>query len=88
MERQHPLPLPQDAAEEADLGFQAVYPLIYPDKANSYLVDDLYYESSGGGISGLFSIFLDALDKPYCTYSAFGETGDLEGVDQHTQTNN
>ncbi|KAL6900046.1 peptidase S8/S53 domain-containing protein [Trichoderma evansii] len=43
--------------------------------------DDLFYEAGGNVISGLFNTFLDALDKSYCTYSAYGETGDLEGVD-------
>ena len=76
-----PTPLPYDAADEADLDFQASYPLIYPDKAVNYLVDDLFYEAGGDGVSGLFNTFLDALDKSYCTYSAFGETGDLKGVD-------
>ncbi|KAL6700778.1 peptidase S8/S53 domain-containing protein [Trichoderma pleuroticola] len=76
-----PSPLPYDAAEEADLDFQASYPLAYPAKVVNYLVDDFYYEGGGGGISGLFNTFLDALDKSYCTYSAFGETGDLPGVD-------
>ncbi|KAL7914962.1 peptidase S8/S53 domain-containing protein [Trichoderma velutinum] len=76
-----PTPLAYDAAEEADLDFQASYPLAYPAKVVNYLVDDFYYETGGGGISGLFNTFLDALDKSYCTYSAFGETGDLKGVD-------
>lgn len=76
-----PSPLPYDAAYEADLDFQASYPLVYPDEEVNYLVDDLFYEAGGNGISGLFNTFLDALDKSYCTYSAFGETGDLEGVD-------
>ncbi|KAL6830938.1 peptidase S8/S53 domain-containing protein [Trichoderma sp. SZMC 28015] len=76
-----PTPLPYDAAEEADLDFQAAYPLAYPAKVVNYLVDDFYYEAGGGGVSGLFNTFLDALDKSYCTYSAYGETGDLPGVD-------
>jgi tripeptidyl-peptidase-1 len=76
-----PSPLPYDAADEADLDFQASYPLVYPDKEVNYLVDDFFYEGGGGGVSGLFNTFLDALDKSYCTYSAFGETGDLKGVD-------
>ncbi|KAL7934123.1 peptidase S8/S53 domain-containing protein [Trichoderma chlorosporum] len=78
-----PSPLPYDAAYEADLDFQASFPLAYPNKVVKYLVDDFYYEGGGGGggVSGLFNTFLDALDKSYCTYSGFGETGDLKGVD-------
>ncbi|KAL7945381.1 peptidase S8/S53 domain-containing protein [Trichoderma barbatum] len=67
-----PSPLPYDAAEEADMDFQAAYPLIYPDTAVGYLVDDLFYEAGGDGVSGLFNTFLDALDK---------SSRDLPGVD-------
>ncbi|RFU73336.1 subtilisin [Trichoderma arundinaceum] len=76
-----PSPLPYDAAEEADLDFQAVYPLAYPNEVVNYLVDDMFYQGGGDGVSGLFNTFLDALDKSYCTYSAYGQTGDLPGVD-------
>lgn len=30
---------------------------------------------------GIFNTFLDAIDGSYCTYSAYGETGNLPGVD-------
>lgn len=50
---------------------------IYPQTITLYQVDDLYYSTSTNGTElGIFNTFLDALDGSYCTYSAFGETGD------------
>lgn len=67
---------------EADLDMQAVFPLAYPDKVIFFEVDDYYYEGIGSeNISGIFNTFLDSLDASYCTYSAFGETGDAPGID-------
>jgi tripeptidyl-peptidase-1 len=77
-----PSPIPEPyAATEGALDFQAAYPLFYPDTAVNYVVDDWFYEQSGDGVTGLFNTFLDALDKSYCSASAFGESGDLTGVD-------
>jgi tripeptidyl-peptidase-1 len=69
------------AVTEGALDFQAAYPLIYPDTAVNYVVNDWFYEQGGDGVTGLFNTFLDALDKSYCSASAFGEMGDLAGVD-------
>ena len=67
---------------EADLDFEAVYPLIYPDEVVLYQVDDYYYETTGSfNISGIFNTFLDGIDGSYCTYSAFNETGDDPTID-------
>lgn len=40
-------------------------------------MDDSYYSSGGSNTTqnGIFNTFLDALDGSYCTYSAFGESG-------------
>lgn len=61
---------------ESGLDFQLTYPLIYPQTITLYQTDDIYYsmgleQPSTGG----FNTFLDALDGSYCTYSAYGETG-------------
>lgn len=65
-----------DAGGESDLDFQLIYPLIYPQTITLYQTDDLYYATNSSSTSsGGFNTFLDALDGSYCTYSAYGETG-------------
>ncbi|KAK8091487.1 hypothetical protein PG997_001848 [Apiospora hydei] len=68
------LPILAPGSESA-LDFDASWPLIWPQKTVLYQVDDEYYESSGN-FSGFWNTFLDAIDGSYCTYSAYGETGD------------
>lgn len=52
------------------------YPLLYPQKLTLYQTDDYYYTTyQYSGASGGFNTFLDAIDGSYCTYSAYGETG-------------
>ncbi|MCJ1416494.1 hypothetical protein MMC32_002832 [Xylographa parallela] len=71
-----PVPV-EDAGGESDLDFQLAYPLIYPQTITLYQTDDLNYATNPNSTSlGGFNTFLDALDGSYCTYSAFGETGD------------
>ncbi|KUJ15936.1 alkaline serine protease [Mollisia scopiformis] len=60
---------------EAPLDFDSSQPLIYPQKLVLFQEDDEYYESTGD-FNGFWNTFLDAIDGSYCTYSAFGETGD------------
>lgn len=60
---------------EAPLDFDSSWPLIYPQGLVLFQEDDEYYESTGN-FNGFWNTFLDALDGSYCTYSAFGETGD------------
>jgi tripeptidyl-peptidase I len=60
---------------EAPLDFDSSWPLIYPQGVVLYQEDDEYYESTGN-FNGFWNTFLDAIDGSYCTYSAFGETGD------------
>lgn len=64
------------AGGESDLDFQISYPIIYPQNSILFQTDDLNYATGVEGGGGFLNTFLDALDGSYCTYSAFGETGD------------
>lgn len=61
------------------MDFEAAQPLIWPQKTVLFQTDDEFYEinetSSNTPIRGFWNTFYDALDGSYCTYSAFGETG-------------
>lgn len=46
------------------------YPIIWPQSTTLYQTD-----ANQGQKAGFLNPFLDALDGSYCTYSAFGETG-------------
>ncbi|KAK8117373.1 uncharacterized protein PG998_005654 [Apiospora kogelbergensis] len=72
---EEPSPYPIEPGSESALDFDAAWPLIWPQKTVLYQVDDEYYEHSSN-FSGFWNTFLDAIDGSYCTYSAFGETGD------------
>jgi len=63
-----------NAAEtgESDLDFELALPLVYPQKINLFQTDDTYWSAN---TRGFLNTFLDALDGSYCTYAAFGETG-------------
>ncbi|CAN8096667.1 unnamed protein product [Discula destructiva] len=67
------------AGIESDLDFEAAQPLIYPQKTVLFQTDDEFYElnetSVDTPIRGFWNTFYDALDGSYCTYSAYGETG-------------
>lgn len=63
-----------DAGSESDLDFQVSYPIIYPQNSILFQSDDDVYEANYT-YEGLFNNFLDAIDGSYCTYSAYGETG-------------
>ncbi|KAK0123704.1 hypothetical protein ONS95_008714 [Cadophora gregata] len=71
-----PLFVTTDALEAA-LDFDAAQPLIYPQGLVLFQEDDEYYEFNGG-YNGFWNNFLDAIDGSYCTYSAFGETGNCK----------
>ena len=64
------------AGGESDLDFQISYPIIYPQNSILFQTDDIYYATGQEPSQGFLNTFLDALDGSYCTYSAFGETGD------------
>lgn len=53
---------------------------IYPQSTTLYQVDDLYY-ADYSSLHGIFNTFFDALDGSYCTYSAYGETGNDPSLD-------
>ncbi|KAF7909907.1 uncharacterized protein EAF01_003625 [Botrytis porri] len=59
---------------ESTLDFELAYPLVYPQKLVLYQTDDINYSNENPTI-GAFNVFLDAIDGSYCTYSAYGETG-------------
>ena len=62
------------AGPESDLDFQISYPIIYPQNSILFQTDDDVYEANYT-YEGFLNNFLDAIDGSYCTYSAFGETG-------------
>ena len=62
------------AGAESDLDFQISYPIIYPQNSVLFQTDDNVYEANYT-FDGFLNNFLDAIDGSYCTYSAFGETG-------------
>ncbi|CZR58938.1 related to tripeptidyl-peptidase I [Phialocephala subalpina] len=70
---QAPVPV-WEAGGESSLDFELAIPLLYPQTVTLYQTDDLYNTFSKYP-PGLFNNFLDAIDGSYCTYSAFGETG-------------
>ncbi|KIH86515.1 alkaline serine protease [Sporothrix brasiliensis 5110] len=70
---------PDTAGGEAELDFQAAMPLIYPQQAVLFQVDDERIQSNmtmgNTPYLGFWNTFFDAIDGSYCTFSAFGETG-------------
>ena len=66
-----------EAGGESDLDFMLAYPILYPQTTTLYQTDDINVATgSEATTDGGFNTFLDALDGSYCTYSAFGESGD------------
>ncbi|KAH6681702.1 peptidase S8/S53 domain-containing protein [Halenospora varia] len=66
---------------ESDIDIDMAYSLIYPQTITLYQVDDQIYEPEEVATTNLFNTFLDALDGSYCTYSAYGETGNDPNID-------
>ncbi|KAJ4390838.1 hypothetical protein N0V93_004437 [Gnomoniopsis smithogilvyi] len=70
----------EDAGVESDLDFESAWPLIWPQGTVLFQSDDQYYEinqtSADTPYLGFYNTFFDAIDGSYCTYSAYGETGD------------
>lgn len=64
------------AGGESDLDFQISYPIIYPQNSILFQTDDYLYAEGIEAESGFLNTFFDAIDGSYCTYSAYGETGD------------
>ncbi|KAB5513198.1 putative Tripeptidyl-peptidase sed1 [Coniochaeta sp. 2T2.1] len=67
---------------ESNLDFQASWPLIWPQKEVLFQTDDQYIEVNQTDLHtpylGFWNTFYDALDGSYCTYSAYGETGNCD----------
>ncbi|CAI7645716.1 unnamed protein product [Penicillium manginii] len=66
---------------ESNIDIDLAYSLIYPQSVTLYQVDDQLYEPEEVATTNLFNTFLDALDGSYCTYSAYGETGNDPKID-------
>lgn len=67
-----------NAGGESNLDFELAYPIIYPQTTTLFQTDDAFYAQQ---FTGVFNTFFDALDGSYCTYSAFGETGNDPTLD-------
>ncbi|KKY27731.1 putative alkaline serine protease [Phaeomoniella chlamydospora] len=63
-----------NAGYESDLDFQISYPIIWPQNSILFQTDDPVYQNDYT-YDGFLNNFFDALDGSYCTYSAYGETG-------------
>lgn len=67
------------AGVESDLDFESAQPLIWPQRTILFQTDDEYYQinetAQNTPLKGFWNTFYDALDGSYCTYSAYGETG-------------
>lgn len=50
--------------------------LLDPQGEVLFQTDDLFYATGLQGSQGFLNTFFDAIDGSYCTYSAYGETGD------------
>ncbi|KAH7017961.1 putative Tripeptidyl-peptidase sed1 [Microdochium trichocladiopsis] len=63
---------------ESNLDFQSAWPIIWPQKTVLFQVDDQPVEIAEANplpYLGFYNTFYDALDGSYCSYAAFGETG-------------
>lgn len=70
------------AGVEAMQDLQLAYPIVYPQTITIWNTDDPNYQSwANDTYTWGFNSLLDAIDGSYCTYTAYGETGDLPGVD-------
>lgn len=68
------------SGSETNLDLDTAYPIVYPQTITVFDVDDLLYQKEiNDTYTWGFNTFLDAIDGSYCTYKAFGETGDLKG---------
>ncbi|KAI1411855.1 peptidase S8/S53 domain-containing protein [Hypoxylon sp. FL1857] len=74
-------PGPQGEGIESYLDLDLAHPLLYPQGIVIYQVDDDNYADGPWDHIGLFNNFLDAIDGSYCTYSAYGETGNNPDYD-------
>ncbi|KAF4551800.1 Pro-kumamolisin activation domain-containing protein 2 [Elsinoe fawcettii] len=68
-----PVP-PAQAGLESALDFQISYPIITPQNSVLFQTDDPVVENNYT-FNGFLNNFFDAIDGSYCTFSAYGETG-------------
>lgn len=61
---------------ESDIDMDIAFALVYPQTVTLYQNDDEQNAFTDG-----FNNFLDALDGSYCTYTAYGITGNSPGYD-------
>ncbi|KAH8700375.1 putative protease S8 tripeptidyl peptidase I [Talaromyces proteolyticus] len=66
---------------ESDIDLDLAISLIYPQSVTVYQVDDLPNSSGETNTTGFLNTFLDSVDGSYCSYSAYGITGDSPGID-------
>jgi tripeptidyl-peptidase I len=66
---------------ESDIDLDLSISLIYPQSVTVYQVDDLPNSSGETDTTGFLNTFLDSVDGSYCSYSAFGITGNSPGID-------
>ncbi|KAI1269170.1 peptidase S8/S53 domain-containing protein [Xylariaceae sp. FL1019] len=82
-----------EAGSEAMLDLAIVYPIVYPQAVKVFSPDDYYSQAQWNartnwtGAWGYFNTFLDGIDGSYCTYSAYGETGDSSVDPQYPDPN-
>ncbi|KAI8633240.1 putative protease S8 tripeptidyl peptidase I [Xylariaceae sp. FL1651] len=73
---------PKKAGGESMLDLDLAYPIVHPQTITVFNVDDLHYQTwANDTYTWGFNTFLDAIDGSYCTYSAYGETGNAPGID-------
>lgn len=66
---------------EANIDIDIAIALIYPQTTTLYQTDDQIYSPAEVADVNTFNTFLDAIDGSYCTYTAYGETGDDASID-------
>ncbi|CAN8102435.1 unnamed protein product [Discula destructiva] len=75
----------EEAGVESDLDFMSAWPLIWPQGTVLFQSDDQFYELNQSSLTtpylGFYNTFFDAIDGSYCTYSAYGETGDCTAAE-------
>ncbi|KAI7181527.1 hypothetical protein D0869_10313 [Hortaea werneckii] len=70
------------AGPEAELDLEVAYPIVYPQTITIFNVDDRHYQLwANNTYTWGFNTLLDAIDGSYCNYTAYGETGNAEGID-------
>lgn len=70
------------AGAEALLDLEVAYPIVYPQEITIWNVDDRRYQLwANNTYTWGFNTLLDAIDGSYCNYTAYGETGNAEGID-------